>query len=349
MKYARNYNLGALIQHLAGHDSDAGFELECSQEISRSFGRKPQGVMVPMAALMQRDLVVGTNTAGGHTVATILASDNFINPLREVSVVARAGATFISGLQGNVAIPRQTSTAASYWLAESGSPTESQQGFDQVNMTPKTIAAFTDISRRMLLQSSINVTEFVRSDLTSAIGYAIDNAALNGTGASNQPTGILSAAGVQTETAGNLVPTWAKVVSMETLAATANALPDGANMAYVTTPELVGKLRTTSKVSGQNGFIIEGEDSVNGVPYMNGYRTLKTNHIPKNGGGTGKHGIVFANWSDLIIGQWSAVDITIDPYTLGTQGALRIVAMQDIDIVLRHPESFVKMMDCSLT
>jgi hypothetical protein len=50
--------------------------------------------------------------------------------------------------------------------------------------------------------------------------------------------------------------------------------------------------------------------------------------------------LLFGNFGDLIIGQWGVLDVLVDPYTLGTSGGIRIRLMQDVDIAVRHAESF---------
>lgn len=344
---ARPYNLGGLIKNISGNgrNEELGQELEISNEIAIRTGRKPVGVYVPFAAVLERGLVVGTPGAGGNTVETVLETSRFINKLMEVSIVARAGARILSGLQGGVAIPRQTSGATAYWVSENGAPTETQAAFDQVAMSPKTVGAYTDISRKMLLQSGLDITSFVQADLAAAIGFAIDAAAINGSGLSNQPTGILNASNVQTESASNAVPTWANIVSMETKVANVNA--NGSRASYLITPEMAGKLKATMKDSASGSLPII-DDMRDGVLYMNNYAAHKTNHLPKTLGSGNKHALIYGNFDDLLIGQWGALDIVLDPYSLGTSGAMRITAFHDVDIALRHPESFCKITDAAL-
>ena len=98
--------------------------------------------------------------------------------------------TMLTGLSGNISIPRLTQTATGYWVGEGSAPSESQQAFDQVNMTPKTVAAYVDYSRRLLLQSSIDIETMIRGDLAKVIATKLDHTAIYGTGSSNQPLGI---------------------------------------------------------------------------------------------------------------------------------------------------------------
>lgn len=319
----------------------AAFEREASDAVATKLGRSAQGFLVP-SDVQKRDLTVGTAASAGNLVATDLLSGSFIDMLRNRMMVMAMGAKMLTGLVGNIAIPRQTGGATAYWVAESGAPTESQQAVDQVAMSPKTVGAWTDISRKLLLQSSIDVEAFVRSDLSQVLALAIDLAAISGTGASNQPTGLLTASGVGVVPGGanGKALDWADIVALETAVAVANA--DVGSMGYLTNAKVRGKLKTTSKVIGQNGFIWEDGSTVNG------YRTGVSNQVPSNltkGTGTNLSAVLFGNWSDLLIGQWGTLDLTVDPYSLSTSGSVRVVALQDVDIALRQPASFAVMKD----
>lgn len=299
----------------------AELELEASRAVAERLGREPQGFFVPFE-VQTRDLVVGTDSAGGYTVATELLG--LIEMLRNKMVVRAAGATVLAGLRGDIAIPRQSGGATAYWVAESGSPTESQQTFEQIGMQPKTVGAFTDISRKLLKQSSIDVEAFVRNDLATVLALEIDRVALHGSGTAPEPTGIENTTGINTVTFTTAnQPTWAEVVQMETEVAADNA--DLGRLAYLVNATLRGWLKTSPKVSGTAVFMWESGNTVNG------YRAMASNQAQK---------MFFGNWADLIIGMWGGLDILVDPYTGSTSGTVRVVALQDVDIAVRHPESF---------
>jgi HK97 family phage major capsid protein len=86
----------------------------------------------------------------------------------------------------------------------------------------------------------------------------------------------------------------------------------------------------------------------NGEGMVNGYRAVVSNQVPSNltkGTGTNLSAIIFGNWNDLIVGQWGTLDLMVDPYNQSTSGTVRVVALQDVDIAVRHPESFSAMVD----
>jgi HK97 family phage major capsid protein len=324
----------------------AAFEFEASRAAAEKLGRASRGITVPVDVLA-RDLLVGTSTAGGHTVQTDLMAGDFITLLRNRSYMMQVGSV-MSGLNGNVAIPRHTTAATAYWVAENGAPTESQQAFDQVTLTPKTVGAFTDFSRRLTLQSSIDVEAFVRNDLATILALEIDRVALHGSGASNQPTGIAATAGIGSVAGGanGAAPSWANIIALESAVAVANA--DVGNLAYCTNAKVRGKLKAVEKATNTGMFVY-----TEGSTPLNGYQTVITNQVASNlvkgTSGAVCSAIFFGNWRDLLIGMWSGLDLLVDPYTGSTAGTVRVVALQDVDIAVRHPESFAAMLDALTT
>ena len=327
-KEARSFSFLRAINYLSNPTDRAAreaaaFEIEASDAAAAKLGRQSRGITIPQEVL-RRDLNVGAATAGGNLVETMLDSGSFIDLLRNASALDQAGATVLTGLTGNVAIPRQSGAATAYWVAESGSPTESQQTVDQVSLVPRTVAAYTDFSRRLMIQSSIDVENMVRNDLAQVIALKIDAAGLYGTGASNEPLGLKNTTGVGTEDFAADAPTFAEVVALESDVATANALLG--SPVYLMNAAMRGNLKTTKKDAGSGIFIMENGE-------VNGYRGVLSNQVASND-------LWFGNFADLIIGYFSGLDLMVDPYTHSTSGTVRVIAMQDCDIAIRHPESF---------
>ena len=353
VKEAKNFSFMRAINAMANPadrkaQQDAQFEREASDAFATKYGRSAQGFFVPLE-VQKRDLNVTTNTAGGHTVSTNLLAQSFVELLRSRMQVTKMGAQTLSGLTGSIAIPRQTGGATAYWVAESGSPAETQQAFDQVTMNAKTVGAFTDISRKMLLQSSLDVEAFVRNDLATVLALELDRAAIAGTGLSNQPTGILATSGIGDVAGGTngLAPTWAHIVELWSDLAVANA--DFGSLGILTNAKVIGKLMGTLKATGVAGYIIENFPGADGFTSAAGLRVGASNQVPSNlvkgTSGAVCSALISGNWNDLIIGQWGTLDLMVDPYSGSTSGTVRVVALQDADIAIRHPESFSAMKD----
>jgi len=352
---ARRFSMVRAIAALAATGAEsrkareaAAFEIECSQAVADKIGREARGVFVPNE-VQQRDLVVGTTTAGGHLVSTDLLASSFIDLLRNRMSVMRAGAQMLTGLQGNIAIPRMTGAATAYWVTEGNAPTESQQAFDQVTMSPKTVGAFTDLSRKLLLQSSVDVEGLVRRDLATVLGLEIDRVALNGSGTAPQPRGVLQTSGIGAVVGGTngLAPTWAHIVELWSDVAAANA--DFGTTGFVTNSKVIGKLMTTEKATGTAQFVCPGFPDASGVTSIAGARAVVSNQVPSNltkGTSSGVcSAIAFGNWADLLVGMWGVLDRLVDPYSNSTSGTVRVVALQDVDVAVRHAESFSAMLD----
>jgi HK97 family phage major capsid protein/HK97 family phage prohead protease len=333
VKEARSFSFLRAINYLSNPTDRsareaAAFEIEASDAAAAKLGRQSRGITIPQDVL-RRDLNVGTATAGGNLVETMLDAGSFIDLLRNASALDQAGATVLTGLTGNVAIPRQSGAATAYWVAESGAPTESQQTVDQVSLTPKTVAAYTDYSRRLMIQSSIDVENMVRGDLARVLALKIDLAGLYGTGSNSEPLGLKLTTGIGTEDFAAAAPTFAEVVALESDVATANALLG--SPVYLMNAAMRGNLKTTKKDAGSGIFIMEGTE-------VNGYRGVLSNQVAAGD-------LWFGNFADLIIGYFSGLDIMVDPYSNSTSGTVRVVAMQDVDIAVRHPESFSRGAD----
>jgi len=300
----------------------AAFEREVSDAASKKYEKPANGILVPNEVL-QRDLNVGTATAGGNLVPTELLAGSFIDILRKRMAVMATNPTMLTGLSGNVSIPRMTSTSTAYFVGESGAPTESQQAFDQVNMTPKTIGAFVDYSRRLLLQSSIDVETMIRDDIAKVIATKLDNAAIYGSGSSNEPLGIKDTTGVGTSTI-TTFGTFAEYIALETDVAAANA--DVANMYYLINASARGALKSTEKATNTGQFVFENNE-------INGYPAIVSNQLANND-------VLFGDFSQFVIGMWSGLDLTVDPYANATSGSVRIIALQDVDFAVKQPTAF---------
>ncbi|GEB79789.1 hypothetical protein DDE01_12040 [Desulfovibrio desulfuricans] len=351
-KEARQYSLFKAIRaHVDKDWSDAGLERECSRAVAQKLGRSAQGFFVPYEALaVKRDyLSVGlTNHTGEKLVATDLLSGSFIELLRNRMVMSRMGATVLPGLVGNVAIPKQTGGATAAWVAEDSSASETIPTIGQVTLSPKTVSARSQITRQLLQQSSIDVENMVRNDLATALAIAIDRAAIHGTGADNQPRGILSTTGIGSVVGGEngAAPTWSHIVALETEVAVDNA--DLGSLAYLTNSKVRGKLKQTFRNSTASDVPLWA-DGAEGMGMLNGYRAAVTNQVASNltkGTATSQcSAIIFGNFADFLIGMWGALDLLPDPYSGSDTGRLKLVAFQDCDMAVRHAESFAAMQD----
>ena len=297
---------------------------------------------------------VGT-TGGSSLVATTLLAASFIDVLRAKAKVMSLGPTLLSGLVGNVAIPRQDTPASAYWLSPEGSDaTESEGTFDQVTLSPKTVGARSQYTRQLLMQSTPDIEMLVRNDLAKVLALAIDAASISGTGANGQPTGILNTVGIGSVALGaNGAPlTIDALIELETALTEANV--DEENLAYLTNAKQIGVLKQLKDANGR--YLWTQYPGVFGqrTPApgeINGYPVARSNNVPSNltkGTGTNLSAAIFGNWSDLVIGEWGAIEILPNPYGAGfNSGSIDIRALQSVDVKLRHAASFAAITDAT--
>lgn len=340
----RRYSMLRAINALATRNwKEAEFEREVSIATAEQLRKEPQGVFVPMD-ILTRDLTVGTDADGGFLKGTTHLAGSFIEALRNKAVVVQAGATILDDLVGDVSLPKLSSGPDTYWVPESGAITESTPTFASVTMAPKTLGAMVDISRKLRLQSAPSVDMLIQDDLATVIAIEVDRAALHGSGSSNQPTGVVATSGIGSVAGGTngLAPAWSHILQLEQEVATGNA--DVGALSYITNTKVRAKLKEvfTNTVYGEIPvFAMDGT--------VNGYPSHITNQVASDldkGTSTGVcSAIFFGNWNDLLIGQWGALDINVDTSTGSSSGTVRVVALLDVDIAVRHAESFAAMLD----
>tara|TARA_R100000231_G_scaffold104750_1_gene77649 strand:+ start:4282 stop:6918 length:2637 start_codon:yes stop_codon:yes gene_type:complete len=305
---------------------EAAFEFEAARAAAELYGVTSRGLMIPpdvMRQWAQRDLNTSNDSA---LVPQDFRVGDFIDVLRNQSSVMQAGARMLNGLSGNVVIPKKATASSAGFVTEGHALSESEATFAQVTMTPKTVGAFTDVTRQMMIQSSPDIEALIRDDLTQSIALAIDAGALEGSGSSGNPTGIKNTTGINAPTnfaAAN--PTFAEVVAMETAVAEDNALLG--NLAYILPASMYGALKTTEKATGTAQFVVEPGGT------LNGYNAIVSNQVTAGD-------LYFGNFDDLLIGMYGGIDLLVDPYSASNSGNVRIRAMQMVDVAVRHAVSF---------
>ena len=345
------YSIRSAILACAEMGNNAGgFEMQCSQAIAERLkvAHEPHKFFVPleiqerqvgqpsgstisagaqqaMGRYTRRDLTVGTASGGGYLVATDQMS--LIEVLRNRSVAFRMGAQRLDGLQGHVSISRQTGAATAVWLGnESSTITESQQTLGQLSLSPKTVGAYTEISRQLMLQASPAVEAMVTNDLGGVCAQAIDVAALRGSGSSGQPTGIVNTAGIGSVSGSSIA--YAGIREFQTDVAGANVTPAAGG--YVTTPTvadlLMGRVKFASTASQLwDGNVWDAQ--------MCGFPAMSTNQMSA---GT----MIFGDWSEVIVADWGMLQIEVNPYANFQAGVIGVRAIMSTDVGLRNAGAF---------
>jgi len=296
----------------------AGFEREISEELADKTGSDVRGILVPYDVMGYglRQQEVGTAAKGGDLVGQELHFDKFIEALRQGTVLGSLGARVLTGLVGNVDIPKQTGKATFAWVGEDGDSTDSDVDFGLVSLSPETVTASVPLTRRVMQQTGGSMEMLVRQDLMAGVYEALDTRLL---------TDILATAGIgAVPFAAAGAPTWAEVVGLETEVAEANALRN--SPAYLMRPALKGKLKTTAKAANTAEFIWANNE-------VNGYRGADITSMVASK-------ILFGDFSQAMIGLWGALDLTVDKSTKAKSGGTVLRLFQDADTAVRHAGAF---------
>jgi HK97 family phage major capsid protein len=343
---------------MGGTDTGSGRAREVSAELEKRSGRRAEGLLFSMqlsgvrAAPERRVFTTTAPAAGpGSALVQTTVSPTIIDRLREKIVVRALGATVLTGLIGNLSIPRLKASATGYWVAENTPITASDPQTDQVALTPKHVGGLVEVSRNMILQPSLDVTTLFENDLAQIIAVALDQAAIQG-GGTSQPVGLLAgASGIGSVALGvaGAAPTWASVISLIAAIDTANAL--GGSLAFATNAKAVAKMRQTLKTSvdTSSNFLMTDANTLAGYPLAS------TQNVPSNlvkgASGAVCSALIFGDWSQLVLGFWSELDILVNPFesTAYPKGNVQVRAMATADVELRHPLAFAAISDMLTT
>ena len=342
----REYSLLRAIKAASSGDwRDAGYEREISDEIAKRSGKEARGFYIPANINWgQRDQTAGTDSQGGFLVSTDHLADQFIEALYARLTITNLGARVMQGLKGDVSIPKlSASVTNSAFVAEGSASSEGAATFAQVTMSPKTLAAYVDVTRKLMMQSDPSVEQLLRNDIVNTFARKIDEVAIEG-GGSNEPTGIIgnSSTNVVAMGTNGAAVTYAKVVDLIKEVEVDNAIIN--DTAFLTNPKVIAALRTVSKQSSgvEGNFIMDPDGTVLGHQVASS--TLVPSDLSK-GTGSNLSALIYGDFSQVMLGFYSGVDVVVDQASLSTSGGTRLAFFQDMDIALRYPESFAVIKD----
>lgn len=333
-KELRQFSVVKAIRDIKSGKGLEGLEREVSEQAARNAGLTlgNNELYIP-AEFGQRALQSETDSEGGFTVETQVG--DLIEKLDAALITSQLGATILTGLSGNVALPALTGGATAAWTGEEGQVSATDQTFAQVSLSPKRLAVRTIYSDQLVAQSSLSIENTVRDDLIKREALAVDLAALDGTGASNQPQGVARKSGIGSVTFGG-APTFAKYVDLWKEVATDSAPQD--NLAFVTSAAAIAKGLSTTKDSGSGQFIMN--ESPNG-----GFSILGIPVVMFNQAFGVADRVLYGNFSELIIAQFSARKLTVDPYSRADYGQVAVTSNCFYDMNVRHEQSFAASSD----
>jgi len=339
----RNFSLTRLLASTFEQRIDAGREREICQEQANRTNKRPEGFLVPFECLAprrparqeQRVLTVAGDAS--NLVSNEVLGDEFIDALRPQSVATRLGARTITGLTGDIALPRRDARApAAAWFVENNAINSGDQSFDQVAGTPRHLGLITEYGRKTLLQTSPQIEDITREHFLAELATGLDLAVMKGSGSAGQPTGITQTAGINTKDSSGSVPSWQDVLDIMALVEDADV--PMASMGWALNAQLKSLLRGTPKISGEAVFLMENGASLGGAPAA---VTSQLNGNP-NSSPVQEAEAIFGAWNEVIVGMWSGMEILVNPYLSGAydKGNVSVRGIVDADVMVRHPEAF---------
>lgn len=291
------------------------------------------GVVIPINRTAQT--VTGdSGTKGGNLVKTDLQEP--IAFLRPAPLMEQMGATYLTGLTGNLRFPKNEGGIVASWEGETDTTPETANVYGYVDSIPKRLSVTVPISLQNLMQSSVDLEMYTINEINQAIANALDLASVNGSG-TGQPLGILNNTNVNAIATGTngSAPSWDLIVDAETSVFVENA--NSAKMNYLVNPKTRGKLKKTKHEAGDLNYIMGVDGNVNG------YASGVSNHVPSNltkGTGTALSAMIFGDFSQLLINQWGFMDLSVDEYSRKKEGLVEVTVNVFADVLVKQPKAF---------
>lgn len=332
-KFSLRRAIANMVDGNQQNDADAGIIEAATTQHNMSGAQMAdkRSIVVPVNMERRDAFTAATEAATGVVIDE--EQQEMLLPLQSALVLARAGARFMTGLQGNIYWP-EFSGANVFWEGENEEAKDGAGKFSKGNVfKPLRLTAYVDISKQLLVQENTSVEAYIRQAIAVAIAQKIEQTAFSvNKDVENTPDGMFHT--LDANIKGDM--SWAQIVAMETNADVQNAL--FGNLSYILHPALVGKAKTKVKdASGAGGFIFTG----NGDGQLNGYKALRTNNLPKKlGDATDEFGAVFGNWADYFLGQWGGIELLVDPYTQALKGTVRLITNSYWNMGFIRKESF---------
>ena len=313
-----------------------GFEHEVSQDLQRNQALKNEhGIIVPTAEVLgTRTMTVG-NLAGN--VSDISDASKLIPKVIRKGVYTSIGLTEFSGMSSDVKIPRGTSVATASFLSLDGSRyPEGTPTMDSVSFSPTSLACFTEVSHKLILQSSVDMDNYLRNLMGESIANKLDLAVIHGSGSSNQPTGMLNATGINTETYTSAIAYSDLANALSTLAT--DSIPLN-GLSWVVNPAEYATLQVKDKGTDTGQFLLEtanNPNDVNQVGTMLGYPVYVSEHVPAGE-------VLLTRAQHSALGFFGGLELDVNPYQDFQKGSIGIRAIQDFDFQVLNALSICKI------
>ena len=352
VKEKRQYSLGRMVQaQVTGDWRKAGFEREMNDEIAKRVGRDAEGVYVPDFAWQQRGPLSTAATGGSGAevvfddfVPTAHRGDMFIEALRARQVLSGLGATYMTGLTGRIKMPKVATGANAAFVEELADVADGAGTDGGVTLQPRTMGAFVDLSRLLMMESVPAIEQVIQNDLLASAADRTEFYAIQGSGSSGQPTGILNTSGVNDldiSTGTDVAAlTWADITALVKLVEEDNGIVNGNAAGFLSHPSVKAKMSQTVKVASTDSVMLLNDPWNNIYGYPAAFSSNVPTTLDPGDGGNDASALIFGDFSQLIIAQFGAPSILVDPYTGSRAGTVRMVLHAELDVGVRNAVSF---------
>ena len=352
VKEKREYSLGRMVQaQVTGDWRKAGFEREMNDEIASRVGRDAEGIYVPDFAWQQRGPLSTAATGGSGSevvfddfVPTAHRGDMFIEALRAQQVLSGLGATYMTGLTGRIKMPKMATGANAAFVEELADVADGAGTDGGVTLQPRTMGAFVDLSRLLMMESVPAIEQVIRNDLLASAADRTEFYAIQGSGSSGQPTGILNTSGVNDldiSTGTDVAAlTWADITALVKLVEEDNGVVNSNALGFLSHPSVKAKMAQTVKVASTDSVMLLNDPWNNIYGYPAAFSSNVPTTLDPGDGGNDASALIFGDFSQLIIAQFGAPSILVDPYTGSRAGTVRMVLHAELDVGVRNAVSF---------
>ena len=313
-----------------------GFEFEVSKDLQRTQPLKNEhGVIIPLEQLGQRTMTVG-NLAGN--VSDISDAGKLIPFVQRKGLYQSMGVTTFSDMSSDVKIPRGTSAVTIGFDNLDGTDTiaESTPTMNSVSMSPTSLTGLVVLSHKLVQQSSVDMENYIRNLMGDSVANKIDLAVIHGSGSSNQPTGMLNATGINTETYSSAIAYADLANALSTLAT--DSIPLN-GLSWVVNPAEYATLQVKDKGTDTGQFLLEAgfnANDINQVGTMLGYPCYVSEHVPAGE-------VLLTRGQHSALGFFGGLELDVDPYHSFSTGDIGIRVIQDLDFQVLNANSICKI------
>ena len=231
----------------------------------------------------------------------------------------------IANVSANFDIPVESATATAYVIAnETTQIPDSVPTLGAVTMSPKNVGVYIEVSSKFLHTTGGGGEAYARKTVAKTLGAGVDAVALNGSGGSGEPLGLIS------QITGGVSGTDLNEADIrEFQTDIGNAL--GPDCGWVTTRAVASVLNGRQRFSGSSTALWEGNLD-RGI--VGGFPAYSSPSAPAS------H-LIFGAWESFVLATWGVgIELSTNPYANFQAGIVGIRAIASFDVGLVRPSAF---------